>query len=152
MYLPFFPLSLSLYPNSSSPLLTLHARIVIEAFSHFIRLCCRLEDPANRPSLHWGCPLSPFLPPLVLLPVQAEIYAHMLSTLFALKGGLSLFSFWGLALIYFPYNLYEGLLLLLLSCLHVCCLPASLVPPFCHSSNFSLALAFFLRVFACFLN
>lgn len=79
-----------LQPQLSLP--ALHARIVIEAFSHFIRLCCRLEDPANRPSLHWGGQPSTTPPPFPLplafcCPGQAEIYAHMLSTLFALKRG-----------------------------------------------------------------
>jgi len=109
-------------PNSLSLLLSLHARIVIEAFSHFIRLCCRLEDPTNRPSLHWGC-LSPLWPPRPLLsssfPVQAEIYAHMLSTLFALKGGWVCSHFGGWLLILSLARQYEGLLLLLLSCLPV---------------------------------
>lgn len=59
-----------LQPQLSLP--ALHARIVIEAFSHFIRLCCRLEDPAHRPSLHWGGQQTPppTLPPPfgILLP------------------------------------------------------------------------------------
>lgn len=58
--MPELRLHLLLLPLPTLP--ALHARIVIEAFSHFIRLCCRLEDPANRPSLHLGWPAGSPLP------------------------------------------------------------------------------------------
>jgi len=62
-------------------------------------------------------PLSlPFSSPF---PVQAEIYAHMLSTLFALKGGWVCSHFGGWLLVLSLAKQYEGLLLLLLSCLPV---------------------------------
>lgn len=126
MYLPFFSLSapchsaisvsISISCPSHLSLSALHARIVIEAFSHFIRLCCRLEDPANRPSLHLGWPanrLSPSLSPCTpRISGQAEIYAHMLSTLFAFKreGGKDVRPFWGWLFILFLCKTCEGLL------------------------------------------
>lgn len=85
-------------------------------------------------------------------PGQAEIYAHMLSTVFALKRecrGQNVGPFLGLALHSFAGK--DMRRVAVVSPLLSLSLPRLVVSPVC-PGKFSLALAFFLRVFACFLN
>lgn len=95
----------------------------------------------------------PIIPMAFCCPGQAEIYAHMLSTLFALKRGegSEFAPFWGWLFILF----------LLQDMRRVAPAPVPPSMPTFSTSlpccsvwlcKFSLALAFFLRVFACFLN
>lgn len=147
-------------PNSRSPLYMLELSLkrlailldcaVVLKTRRIAPVCIGVASQAPPP------PPSFHLPLAFCCPGQAEIYAHMLSTLFALKRGegSEFAPFWGLALHSFALQDMRRVAPAPVPPSPLLLLPLSPCLPCCTVwlCKFSLALAFFLRVFACFLN